>query len=336
MEITINTYGAYLHVKDDMFEIRIRDTATQVVTKTNVATHKVRTFILAQGIALSSDAVKLAMVNNIDIVFVESDGFPIARVWHSKLGSTVKIRKRQLETSLNADGIRFVKIWVAAKMENQRDFIQDLKKHRPQHADFLNDKITAIETLVSSVQNLSGEKTTDIADVLRGLEGTAGRLFFETQSFVLPKEHQFAGRSSRPAQDVYNAFLNYCYGILYRRTEKSLILAGIDPYVGFFHRDDYNMKSMVFDFIEPYRIWADTCVFRLFAAKKINKTHHDELANGVSLNKEGKQLAAEQFTDYLDKDTIRYKNKNITRGNALQFDCHNFAAALLEKNMSDE
>ena len=337
MEITVNTYGAYLHVKEDMFEVRIKDAAAPTGVRTEQrAAHKVRTIILAQGTMLSTAAVKLALKNNIDIVFIENDGFPIGRVWHGKLGSTTKIRKRQLETSLDTEGVKFVKSWITQKVDNQRDFIQDLKKHRPQHADFLNDKISRLEALIVSIQSLEGVKMADIADTLRGLEGTAGRLFFETQSYVLPTEHQFKGRSSRPAQDGYNAFLNYCYGFLYRRVEKSLIIAGIDPYVGFFHRDDYNQKSMVFDFIEPYRIWADTAVFRIFSAKKVNKSHFEELANGISLNKEGKALAAEHFANYLDDDKIRHKNRNETRGNALQSDCHAFANALLDRAPSED
>jgi CRISP-associated protein Cas1 len=336
MEITVNTYGAYLHVKDDMFEVRLKDTNAPNGIRTEQRTaHKVRTIILAEGTMLSSAAVKLALKNNIDIVFVENDGFPYGRIWHGKLGSTTKIRKRQLEVSLNTEGVHWTKTWIIQKVENQLDFIKDLKKHRPQHADFLNDKIRKIEALIISIQALEGQKVRDIADILRGLEGTAGRLFFETLSFVLPKDYQFEGRSSRPAKDAYNAFLNYAYGFMYRRVEKSLIIAGLDPFIGFMHRDDYNQKSMVFDYIEPYRIWADEAIFRLFSAKKVNKSHTEDLANGVGLTKEGKALVSDQVTNFLDTDTIRYKNRNITRGNALQFDCHAFANGLLESYQPD-
>jgi CRISP-associated protein Cas1 len=332
MEITVNTYGAYLHVKDDMFEVRLKDaTAPNGIRAEQRTAKKVTTIILSEGTMLSTAAVKLALVNNIDIVFVEKDGFPMGRVWHGKLGSTTKIRKRQLEVSLNTEGVRWTKTWISQKLENQLNFIKDLKKHRAQHADYLNDKIQKLEALIVSIQALEGNTVSDIADTLRGLEGTAGRLYFETLSYVLPKDYQFAGRTMRPAKDAFNAFLNYAYGFMYRRVEKSLIIAGIDPYVGFMHRDDYNQKSMVYDFIEPYRTWADESVFRLFSAKKINKTHTDALANGLGLSKEGKALFAEHFAEYIDGDTVRYKNRNITRGNALQFDCHGFANSLIEK-----
>jgi len=289
MQIYLNTYGTYLHVKDDMFEIKI-PVKDELPKKQLIAAHKITSIVMSTSGALSTDAVMLALKNNIDIIFTKADGHPIGRIWHSKLGSTTKIRKRQLEASLGKEAVTFTKAWITEKMTNQLEFIKDLKKHRPQMADFLNDKITRIENMIVSVARLDTEKIEAVADTIRGLEGTAGRLYFETINYVLPEQYQFNGRSMRPAKDSFNAFLNYGFGVLYSRVEKSLMLAGLDPYVGFLHRDDYNQKSMVFDFIEPYRIQVETTVFRLFSAKKVNKAHTDEITNGITLNKEGKEL----------------------------------------------
>ncbi len=329
MQLHINSYGTYVHVKDEMFEIRRKDEAGQV-QKNHYAAAKVTSIIMTTGSALSTDAVRLAIRNNIDILFTEPDGEPLGRVWHSKLGSTSKIRKAQLTASLDATGVQWTKTWLLAKLENQLGFLKDLKKHREPLADYLNDKITRLEALALSIGSLEGKKVTDIADTLRGLEGTAGRLYFETMSYVLPKDYQFAGRSSRPARDPFNAFLNYAYGMLYGKVEKTLIVAGIDPYVGFLHRDDYNQLSMVYDFIEPYRLGAETVVFRLFSGKKVNKAHTDSITNGHSLNKEGKVLLVTAFNKYFDEDTIRYGGRNQTRSNAMQFDAHTFANSLIK------
>ena len=57
---------------------------------------------------------------------------------------------------------------------------------------------------------------------MMGLEGTAGRYYFNCLSTVMPEKFKFDGRSRRPAQDPFNACLNYCYGILYGLVEKSL------------------------------------------------------------------------------------------------------------------
>jgi len=328
MQIYLNTYGTYLHVKDEMFEIRVpvKDGEPE---KKHIAAHKISSIILTTSAALSTDAVRLALTNNIDIIFTQADGHPMGRIWHSKLGSTTKIRKRQLEASLNKEAVIFTKTWISEKMNNQLEFIKDLKKHRSQLEDYLNDKISKIGNLSVSLNNLQTEKIEEVADTIRGLEGTAGRLYFETLNYVLPEQYQFSGRSMRPAKDSFNAFINYGFGILYSRVEKCLMIAGLDPYVGFLHRDDYNQKSMVFDFIEPYRIFVETAVFRLFTAKKVNKAHTDEITNGVTLNKEGKELLITALNGYMEGDTIRYKGRNQTRANAMQQDAHAFANSLI-------
>ncbi|TXK33287.1 CRISPR-associated endonuclease Cas1 [Pontibacter qinzhouensis] len=331
MQLYINTYGTYVHIKDEMFEVRIKEKETNDVKKHHFAASKVTSIIMTTGAALSTDAIRLAIINNVDIVFTEKDGQPLGRVWHSKLGSTTKIRKRQLEASLNGIGVQWTKAWLLTKLENQRDFIQDLKKHRAPQVDYLNDKITRLEALAISISTLQADCVADIADTLRGLEGTAGRLYFGTLSYVLTREHQFSGRSSRPAKDAFNAFLNYAFGILYSKIEKALIIAGLDPYLGFLHRDDYNQLSFVYDFIEPYRIYAETVVFRLFSGKKVNRIHTDQITNGYSLNSEGKALLVAAFNKYFDEETIRYKGKNQTRSNSIQYDAHTFANILIEK-----
>lgn len=329
MQLFINTPGTYLHVKDDMFEVRFTKEGKE--EKHQIAAHKVSSIVMPRAAALSTDSIHLAMKFNIDIVLVENDGHPIGRFWHSKLGSTTKIRKCQLEASLSAEAVRWTKQWILQKMENQADFVQDLMKHRQKQHDFLKDQSEKIRALAISTTQLQGEKIGDIADTLRGLEGTAGRIYFETVSAVMPETYSFQGRSSRPAKDPFNAFLNYAYGILYSRVERALVIAGIDPYVGFLHRDDYNQLSMVYDFIEPYRIHAETAIFRLFSAKKVNAAHTDSIKNGFSLNADGKRLLAEYFVDYLDNQTIRYNGRNLTRMHGLQLDAHQFANTLIGK-----
>jgi CRISPR-associated protein Cas1 len=292
---------------------------------------------MSTSAALSTEAVKLALTNNVDLVFADSSGFPLGRIWHSKLGSTTRIRKRQLEASLNQEGLKWVVQWLEAKLGNQANFVKDLKKHRSQMGEYLDDKAKKIENLRESLLLQVNADTTDaVADTIRGLEGTAGRLYFETLSQVMPEQYRFQGRSFRPAKDAFNAFLNYGFGVLYSRVEKALMIAGVDPFVGFLHRDDYNQKSMVFDFIEPYRIQVEMVVFRLFTAKKVNQSHYEPIANGITLNKEGKQMLIERLNDFMEVETIRYRGRNQTRANAMQGDAHIFANTLIGKTYSDD
>lgn len=332
MQLHINTYGTYVHIKDEMFEIRVpKAEGSKDYEKHHFSAKKIKTILLPKAAAISTDAVFLALKFNVDIVFVEYDGKPAGRIWHSKLGSTTRIRKKQLEASLNVLAVKWIKQWVGQKIENQVNFLKNLKKHRPTKNEYLDSQLNKITDRAIVMHQLQAENISDIAETIRGIEGTAGRYYFETLSSLLAKAYQFNGRSSRPAQDPFNAFLNYAYGMLYGKVEKVLMIAGLDPYVGFLHRDDYNQLSMVYDFIEPYRIHADQTVFKLFSAKKVNQSHTNKITNGYSLNDEGKKLLIEHFNKYFEEDTHRYKGKNQTRGNAMQQDAHRFANELIEQ-----
>lgn len=330
MQIFINTYGTYLHVKDEMFEIRVRPKPKEKVKINHIAAQKIKSFIVSKGAAISTDAIALALKHNIDIVVVENDGHPMGRFWHSKLGSTTKIRKKQLETTLNKHGVETIQMWLANKLENQADYIQDLAKHRTELRIGLTDKRDRILAFREKILSAEADTIDTIAESLRGWEGSAGRLYFSALSDAIPKTFQFKGRSFRPAKDPFNAMLNYTYGILYSRIERALMLAGLDPYVGLLHRDDYNMKSLVFDFIEPYRIYAERCVFTLFSKKQVKKSFFTEIASGISLNPDGKPFLVEAFSQYLDQDTIKHMGRNQTRANALQIDAHQWAQKLLD------
>ena len=329
MQLIINTYGSYVHVKDDLFEVTLtKDSGKQ---KHQFASQKISSILMSKGSAISTDAVILAMKNNIDIIVFERDGMPVGRFWHSKPGSTSKIRKQQLEASLYETGVIWVKQWLAKKLNNQIDFLKRLKSHRPAIADQIQEKIDIILGLKVKIEELKATKIDEIDERIRGLEGTAGRVYFQLLSSLLDERYQFEGRSFRPAKDPFNAFLNYSYGILYSRVEKVLMIAGLDPYVGFLHRDDYNMKSMVFDFIEPYRIFADEVVFKLFSAKKVNDCHTDKITNGYSLNAEGKNLLVSSLLKFMEEDKIRHNGRNLQRATAMQMDAHQFANKLIEK-----
>ncbi|VAW27684.1 CRISPR-associated protein Cas1 [hydrothermal vent metagenome] len=329
MQLVINTYGTYVHIKDELFEVRVKKDGIE--KKHHFAAQKVTSILLSKGSAISTDAIILALKNNIDIVVFEYDGTPMGRFWHSRPGSTSRIRKTQLEASMDQRAVFWIKSWLSEKVTNQLELLKRLKKNRSARAGYIQEQVDKIENMRKKIDEINAGKIEEIEASLRGYEGTAGRIYFQTVSSLLDKRYQFDGRSFRPAKDPFNAFLNYAYGILYSRVEKTLIVAGIDPYLGFMHRDDYNTKSMVFDFIEPYRTIADEVIFKLFSAKKVNDKHCDKIAQGYSLNAEGKNLLVQHFFKFFDEDKFRYKNRNQTRGNALQLAAHNFANQLIKK-----
>jgi CRISPR-associated protein Cas1 len=163
-----------------------------------------------------------------------------------------------------------------------------------------------------------------------GWEGSSSKLYFKILAELIPAEYGFEGRSSRPARDAFNAFLNYGYGILYSQVERALIIAGLDPYIGLLHTDNYNKKSFVFDFIEPYRHFIDEPVFYLFSRRKFETDYLDNVHKGVVLSTQGKKFFAPLLLEHLDS-IVRYHNKNRKLIECVQTDAHAFANYLIGK-----
>lgn len=323
MQLVINTYGSYLKKKDNCFLVKNEDKEFEVSAK------KVESILITTGAHLSTDAIKFAMENNIDLIFLDEFGNPYGRVWHSKLGSTVVIRRRQLEIAEKEEGLELAKEWIVTKFDNQINFLKRLANSRPEKQEKIEGSAKRLEDVKLSLNELIGT-IEEKRGTLMGLEGSAGRIYFEALSFIVPDRFEFEGRSRQPAKDEFNCLLNYAYGVLYSLVEKGCILAGLDPYVGFIHTDNYNKKSLVFDLIDMFRIFAEQSVVYLLSQRKIKKEYFDPIKNGITLNKEGKAVLIEGLNNILEK-TVRYGGRNIKNRDIIQFECHRIANNLIKK-----
>ncbi|MDA8338848.1 MAG: CRISPR-associated endonuclease Cas1 [Nitrospiraceae bacterium] len=322
MQLVINTYGSYLQKNGDCFKVKTDEKVFEISCK------KVSSILISTAAYITTDAIKMAMENNIDIVFIDEHGNPYGRVWHSKLGSTTLIRRRQFEIAETEGGLNLALEWVKTKFGNQIGMLQRLRQTRPHKSAEITSYIDKLQNVLNGLDALSGT-IEECRGSIMGMEGSGGRIYFEALSSLMPDRFKFNGRSRNPAKDEFNALLNYSYGVLYSKVEKACIIAGLDPYVGFIHTDHYNKKSLVFDLIENYRIWADETVINLFASRKVKVEHFDKIPNGLTLNKEGKAVLLTDFNSFMD-ESIRYRGRNIKRDNIIQFDCHRIANDLIK------
>lgn len=327
MDLILTTFGTYLHRQGEMFLVKVKE------QKQEVSARKVRSILITTGASLSTDAIQLAIEKNIDIIFLDAVGQPYGRVWHGRPGSTTAIRREQLRIADTEAGLRLALGWMVRKLDNQIEFLRGARQRRSRLSAQLTEKIEAMNASRVSLEAVNGALD-EVRGTIMGIEGRAGRTYWEAVNLMLPEAFRFHERSRNPAKDEFNCLLNYAYGVLYGTVERACILAGLDPYVGFIHTDHYQKKSLVFDLIECYRIWADETVIGLFSARKVKQTQFDKLENGLRLNKEGKAVLMESFGAYLDEG-IRYRNRNIKRRDTVQLDCHHLANSWIGR-VSDE
>ncbi len=321
MQLVINSAGTFITQKDGLFRLQNKD------KRFDVSPLKIESIVISNQAMITTQAIITAMEHNIDIVFLNGYGDPIGRIWFAKMGSTALIRRKQLEIAEDKKGLELITDMIRQKIENQAGFLKKLMYARPGREELFDNPHKIINSALSGLSTIA-ESIEAARNSIMGFEGTAGRAYFQCLSKIMPEKYKFKGRSRQPAKDPFNAVLNYCYGILYGRIEKACILAGLDPYVGFLHTDNYNKKSMVFDLIEPFRIFAEQSTVYLFTGKKIKDEYFRATDNAVSLNDKGKPVVVDAMNCHME-ETVRYRKKNVKRKYIPQHEAHRLANILL-------
>jgi CRISPR-associated protein Cas1 len=296
MELILNTFGTSLSRDNEAFQIVHKD------GKQRVPAQGVKSIQISKGAQITSDAVLLAIENEIEVLFMDKTGNPIGRIWSPKYGSVSTIRKGQLSFTFSHEAVDWIKEVIQRKIENQQALLMMMRTDDSIVERKVQKAISRLEDYRTKISAIDGEIVSDIAATLRGWEGVASNIYFEALNMFIPEAYRFAQRTQHPALDVVNAMLNYGYGLLYAKIEGTLIKTGIDPYIGVMHRDDYNRPVLVYDVIELYRVWVDYVVVSLVAQQVITDEYYSVRPDGSYwLEGLGRRVLIQSFNDYFDE-----------------------------------
>ena len=110
-------------------------------------------------------------------------------------------------------------------------------------------------------------------DVLRGMEGDSARQYFSVFDHLIVAQKEdfyFRERTRRPPLDNMNALLSFLYTLLAHDVESSLESVGLDPAVGYLHRDRPGRPSLALDIMEEFRAFiADRLALSLVNLQQI-------------------------------------------------------------------
>ena len=323
MDLILNTYGTTLAKELDNFVVVHND------GKQRIHPDSLKSISISKGAQITSDAALLAIEHEIDVLFVDGKGSPRGRIWSNKYGSVSTIRKNQVNFTFSTDALLWIKNILQEKIENQQAMLLSIPNDDPATEQKRENAIKKLEDYRNKINHTQGEIVAELAPTLRGWEGAASRVYFSTLALFLPQNFAFAKRSQHPATDIFNCLLNYGYGVLYGKVESALIKAGIDPYVGVFHRDDYNRPVLVFDVIEKYRVWVDFVVVALARQNVIDEEAYSVKEDGSYwLEGLGKRILIQSLNDYFD-EVIPMAGKQRSRITHIQDFAHQFAQFLL-------
>ena len=312
MELVLNTFGTSLNRDNEGFVVTHKD------GRQRIPVAGIKSIQISRGAQITSDAVMLAIEHEIEVLFMDKSGMPIGRIWSPRYGSVSTIRKGQLNFTFSNDALQWIKEIIRRKIENQQALLLMMRTDNVAINRKREKNIARLEDYRTKITSLNGEIVSDVAAQLRGWEGVASKIYFETLNDLIPEEYRFEMRTQHPAMDVVNAFLNYGYGVLYGKIEGALIKAGIDPYIGILHRDDYNRPVLVYDVIELYRIWVDYVVYSLVVQQVVTDEYYSVREDGSYwLESLGRRVLIQSLNDYLD-EIITVKGVNRSRLTQIQ------------------
>ena len=309
MDLLIDTFGTRIRSTGERIVLALPGDKAKYKMKKEYPVRALEKIIILRPSSISTGAVQLALEAGVDIVYLNSFGTPVGRIFSSSPKGMAELRKAQVVFSSSPKALELSRTLVAAKGANQVAHLRQLAR---QYRTSFTREIVQCETMIDSLNLLDG-------DIQRGkLFGTEG--YIADKYFAcLRKLHVFPGRKPQE-RDKFNSALNYGYGMLYNEVERACLYVGLDPYMGLYHTERYGKPSVVLDLVEEFRVpIIDSTIFPLFLNKQMEQAENFEpIQPGVyRLSQDGKRKIVEavynRFNEQVFWDGKRREVKAVIR-----------------------
>jgi len=241
------TQGTYLARQREAVLVRV-----EKKTKLRVPVHTLGGIVCFGRVGCSPALMGLCGENGVAISFLTERGKFLARVQGAVSGN-VLLRREQYRRADDEDAsAEIARAVVVAKVANCRTVL--LRAARECTDSTVARETTKAATHLADLVELLREQAP--LDTVRGREGEAARTYFGVFDHLIAAQKDdfhFHGRSRRPPMDNMNALLSFVYTLLAHDVRAALESVGLDPAVGFLHRDRPGRPGLALDLMEELR-----------------------------------------------------------------------------------
>lgn len=251
-----------------------------------IPVHMLESLVCIGRVLVSPPLLGYCAEKGICISYLTPNGKFLARV-EGPVSGNVLLRREQYRRSDNPAGCAaIVANLLVGKVYNQRAVIGRALRD---HGDKLGQEArTALEIVHKRLARIADRLLLEQdVDVLRGLEGEAAQAYFGVFDHLIRVPDaalRFAGRSRRPPLDAVNALLSFLYTLLTHDCRSALETVGLDPAVGYLHRDRPGRPSLALDLVEEFRpVLADRLALSLLNRRQLSAADFQTIDNGAVL-----------------------------------------------------
>ncbi len=307
----VTTQGAYLNKEGETVVVHV-----EKEVKLRLPIHTIGGIICFGNVMCSPYLLGFCAERDVAVSFLTENGRFLARV-QGPVSGNVLLRREQYRRADNPEATTgIVKSILTGKLANSRTV---LKRALRDHPDKIN--VEAVKEVADKLGYSLDRLQEDLPlDVLRGIEGEAARAYFSVFDHLITTqkdEFYFRERSRRPPLDRVNCLLSFIYTIVLHDVRSALETTGLDPAVGFLHRDRPGRPGLALDMMEEFRPFlADRMALSMINLNQVRPEGFTTAESGAVIMDDETRKAIITSYQKRKQDTIDhpYLNEKVTIG----------------------
>ncbi|OHD22996.1 MAG: subtype I-C CRISPR-associated endonuclease Cas1 [Spirochaetes bacterium GWB1_59_5] len=272
----VTSQGSYLHKEGETIVV---EREKQKVLQLPI--HTIGGLVCFGNVLCSPFLLGFCAEHAIAVSFLSENGKFLAAV-RGPVSGNVLLRRQQYRMA-DDDTIttNIARNIVRGKLANSRIVMNRIVRDHGNKVDMasIQSSSATIDRLIDQLEN-----SADL-DSVRGIEGLSAAEYFAIFDHLIIDQKQdfkFKNRNRRPPLDPVNALLSFIYTLLAHDIRSALETVGLDPAVGFLHRDRPGRPSLALDLMEEFRpVIADRLVLSLINRRQVIKKGFKKAESGA-------------------------------------------------------
>jgi CRISPR-associated protein Cas1 len=261
--------------------------------------HTLESIVCFGRVACSVPLMELCGERAVPIAFLSQTGRFLARVTGPTSGNVLLRRTQYRRADDEEASAEMARAVVIAKIANCRAVLQRALREITSSVGEGLELGNAVSHLARLLHDLGDRQT---LDEIRGIEGDAARSYFDVFDHLVrcqKEEFFFTQRTRRPPKDNLNALLSFLYTLLTHDTVSALESVGLDPAVGFLHRDRPGRPGLALDLIEELRpVLADRLALSLVNLRQVRASgFHQDAVGGVLMDDATRKMVIRTYQE---------------------------------------
>ena len=272
----VSSQGSYLYKEGETVVVELEK---QKVLQ--IPIHTIGGIICFGNVLCSPFLLGFCAERDVAVSFLSEHGRFLASV-RGPVSGNVLLRRQQYRMADDEQSTQGIAAnVVSGKLANCRIVLNRTIRDHAAKVDVgaLKDASEKIGKIIERIPRATG------TDEVRGLEGQAAAEYFKVFNRLIVDQKQdfvFTERSRRPPLDEENALLSFVYTLLAHDVRSALETVGLDPAVGYLHRDRPGRPGLALDIMEEFRpVIADRLVLSLINRKQLEKQGFTKAASGA-------------------------------------------------------